>query len=211
MNLLSKTELTLLKPSVSKKEIIDFCKTAITHKVSTVCVNPYNVKLAKEQLKGSGIRVCTGIGFPLGATFREVKVLETNLAIENGADDIDIMLNIGALKNKDYDYILKEIHDVKEICQKHNKCLKVILEMCYLTEEEKRKACLLAVEAGADYVKTSTGFGPGGAEAADVQLMKETVGDQAKIKAAGGIRDRKKAEAMIEAGANRIGTSTVIR
>jgi deoxyribose-phosphate aldolase len=200
---------TLLRADAAKKEIERLCQEAMKHDFASVCVNLYRTAYAKELLKGSDVRVCTVVGFPLGAVNTSVKVFETKEAVRAGADEIDMVLNIGALKDREYDYVLKEIEEVKNACQR-DRMLKVIIETCLLTEEEKKTACELAVKAGADFVKTSTGFGRLGAVVEDVKLMKKTVNGRARVKAAGGIRDAGTAKVMIEAGADRLGTSATV-
>lgn len=202
---------TNLKPYATKEDIIKLCEEAKEHNFYAVCVNPYRVKLAKEQLKETDIKVASVIGFPLGATPTEVKVFEAKKALEDGADELDMVINIGALKDKDYEYVKKDIAEVVKVAHEKGAIVKVIIETCYLTDEEKEIACKLAMEAGADFVKTSTGFGSGGATVEDVRLMKKVVGDKLGVKAAGGIRTYEKAIAMIEAGANRIGTSSGVK
>jgi len=202
---------TNLKPYATKEDIIKLCEEAKEHNFYAVCVNPYRVKLAKEQLKETDIKVASVIGFPLGATPTEVKVFEAKKALEDGADELDMVINIGALKDKDYEYVKKDIAEVVKVAHEKGAIVKVIIETCYLTDEEKEIACKLAMEAGADFVKTSTGFGSGGATVEDVRLMRKVVGDKLGVKAAGGIRTYEKAIAMIEAGANRIGTSSGVK
>lgn len=199
---------TNLKPYASREDIIKLCEEAKEYNFYAVCVNPYRVKLAKQQLEGSDIKVATVIGFPLGATPTEVKVFEARKALEDGADELDMVINIGALKDGDYEYVKNDIAEVVKVAHERGAEVKVIIETCYLTEEEKIKACELAKEAGADFVKTSTGFGTGGATVEDVRLMREIVGPSMGVKAAGGIRTREQALTMIEAGATRIGTSS---
>lgn len=196
---------TLLKPEATKAQIEKLCSEAKEYDFKSVCVNPYYVKYAKELLKGSDVLVCTVIGFPLGQNTTEVKVAETKDAIKNGADEIDMVINIGALKSKDEDYVLNEIKEIRNACK--GKTLKVIIETCLLTDEEKITACKLSKEAGADFVKTSTGFSTHGATVEDVKLMRETVGEDMGVKASGGIRDRETALKMVEAGATRLGVS----
>ena len=196
---------TLLKPEATKAQIEKLCGEAKEYDFKSVCVNPYYVKYAKELLKGSDVLVCTVIGFPLGQNTTEVKVAETKDAIKNGADEIDMVINIGALKSKDEDYVLNEIKEIRSACK--GKTLKVIIETCLLTDEEKITACKLSKEAGADFVKTSTGFSTHGATVEDVKLMRETVGEDMGVKASGGIRDRETALKMVEAGATRLGVS----
>lgn len=196
---------TLLKPEATKAQIEKLCGEAKEYDFKSVCVNPYYVKYAKELLKGSDVLVCTVIGFPLGQNTTEIKVAETKDAIKNGADEIDMVINIGALKSKDEDYVLNEIKEIRNACK--GKTLKVIIETCLLTDEEKITACKLSKEAGADFVKTSTGFSTHGATVEDVKLMRETVGEDMGVKASGGIRDRETALKMVEAGATRLGVS----
>lgn len=201
---------TILKPEASREAVIKICKEALEHDFASVCVNQYRTALAAEQLKGSDVMVCTVVGFPLGAVSTAVKEFETKQAIADGAQEIDMVINVGALKDGDYDYVREDIRALKKVCgdKVH---LKVIIETCLLTDEEKVKACELAVEAGADFVKTSTGFSAGGATAEDVALMKKAVGNRAGVKASGGIRDKETAQRMIEAGADRLGTSATVK
>lgn len=200
---------TILKPDATEEEVRQICEEAKTYGFASVCVNGYYTELVKKELEGTDIAVCVVVGFPLGASETAVKVYETARAIQKGADEIDMVLNIGALKSKQYDVVRTDIQAVKEACQ--SRVLKVIIETCLLEQEEKIKACELAVEAGADFVKTSTGFSTNGAMLADVSLMKRTVDGRAKVKAAGGIRDFNMAKAMIDAGADRLGTSATVR
>ncbi|HDG64373.1 deoxyribose-phosphate aldolase [Thermococci archaeon] len=211
MNIAKYIDHTNLKAYASKEDIIKLCDEARRYNFYAVCVNPYRVKLAKEQLQGTNIKVATVIGFPLGATPTEVKVFEAKKALEDGADEVDMVLNIGALKDKAYKYVRNDIAEVVRIAHEKGAIVKVIIETCYLSEEEKEIACKLAVEAGADFVKTSTGFGTGGATIEDVKLMRKVVGDKLGVKAAGGIRTYEEALAMINAGANRIGTSSGVK
>ena len=199
---------TILKADATKEEVIKICEEAKEYDFASVCVNQYRTALTKNILTGSSVKVCTVIGFPLGCVSTEVKIFETKAAIADGADEIDMVINIGALKDKEYTFVENDIAEVKKACG--DKVLKVIIETCLLTDDEKIKACELAVNAKADYVKTSTGFSKSGAKAEDVRIMKETVDGKAKVKAAGGIRDRKRAEEMVEAGADRLGTSATI-
>lgn len=196
---------TLLKPEATKAQIEKLCGEATEYDFKSVCVNPYYVKYAKELLKESDVLVCTVIGFPLGQNTTAIKVAETKDAIENGADEIDMVINIGALKSKDEDYVLNEIKEIRNASK--GKTLKVIIETCLLTDEEKITACKLSKEAGADFVKTSTGFSTHGATVEDVKLMRETVGEDMGVKASGGIRDRETALKMVEARATRLGVS----
>ena len=205
-------EHTLLKQDATKAEITKLLDEAIQFDFLGVCVNPCNVKYAKEYLKNSAVKVVTVIGFPLGQNTKEVKILETIDAIKNGADEIDMVINVGLLKDKAYDAIVDEISAIKGACQGHN--LKVILETDLLTQNEIKKACELCIEAKADLVKTSTGFVKNGvgAKAEDVALMFNTVKDAGmQVKASGGIRDKEAALKMIEAGAVRLGTSSGVK
>ncbi|NLV76252.1 MAG: deoxyribose-phosphate aldolase [Tissierellia bacterium] len=210
MKIASMIDHTLLKPNATGEMIDKLCKEAKEYEFAAVCVNPYYVSRAKKYLDGTKVKVATVIGFPLGANTKEVKALETKDAIKNGADEVDMVINIGALKSGEYDIVRDDIRAVVESA-KGKAIVKVIIETCLLTDEEKIKACKLAKEAGADFVKTSTGFSTGGATIEDVKLMKDTVGDSLKIKASGGIRDYETAKAMVEAGASRIGASSSIK
>ncbi len=196
---------TLLAPEATKKQIEKLCSEAKENHFASVCINPSYVNLASKLLAGSDVKVCTVIGFPLGATLMASKISETKYAILEGADEIDMVINIGRLKDHDDDYVRTEIAEIKKVCQ--DKILKVIIECCLLTDEEKVRACQLSKEAHADFVKTSTGFSKWGAKVEDVKLMRETVGPDMGVKAAGGIRDKETMQKMIEAGADRIGTS----
>lgn len=196
---------TLLKPEASEDQIKKLCQEAIDYEFFSVCVNPTWIETAREALKGSPVKIATVIGFPLGANSLETKVFESKDALDKGAHEIDMVINIGALKSKNYDQVKNEIQAVKNAIGDH--ILKVIIETCLLTEEEKKKASQLVVEAGGDFVKTSTGFSTAGAQVEDVRLIRSLVGDKAKIKASGGIRDYEKARAMVEAGADRLGVS----
>ncbi|CAM2791487.1 deoxyribose-phosphate aldolase [Erysipelothrix tonsillarum] len=197
---------TLLKQDATEAQIRVLCEEAKEYDFMSVCINPGFVSLCNELLKDCDVKVCTVIGFPLGANTTQTKVWETKDALENGADEIDMVINVSALKDKKYDFIEKEIRAIKEVCG--DKVLKVIIETCLLTEDEIIKVCELAVSAGADFVKTSTGFSTGGATPAAVKLMKDTVKDAASVKASGGVRSQEDMEAMIQAGATRIGTSS---
>lgn len=199
---------TLLKPEATAQDIKTICKEAIRYGFASVCVNPCYVAKAKEMLRGTDVKVCTVVGFPLGASETEVKVFEAQTAIERGADEIDMVLSVGALKDGDDAMVQEEIRRIKAVCE--GRILKVIIETCLLSREEKIRACRLCVAAGADYIKTSTGFSTGGATKEDVRLMKQEAAGRAKIKAAGGIRDLEGARRMIEAGADRIGTSRTV-
>lgn len=200
---------TLLKPQATEKEITDICMEALENKFASVCINPSQVALCSDLLKNSGVKVCTVIGFPLGATTATVKAFEAEDAIRNGAEEVDMVINIGKLKEKNYRYVKNEIMEVVRVA-KGKALTKVIIETCLLTDEEKVMACTLAKEAGANFVKTSTGFSSGGATASDIKLMRKTVGTELGVKASGGVRTRKDAIAMIEAGASRIGASASI-
>ncbi|RBW68967.1 deoxyribose-phosphate aldolase [Bacillus taeanensis] len=201
---------TLLKPEVTKEQIITLSEEAKEYNFASVCVNPTWVKTAYDVLKDTDVKVCTVIGFPLGASTPEVKAFETKNAIENGAAEIDMVLNIGALKDQNNELVERDITAVVEAA-KGKALVKVIIETCLLTEEEKVRACELSVRAGADFVKTSTGFSTGGATAEDIALMRKTVGPDIGVKASGGVRSREDAHAMIEAGATRIGASAGIK
>lgn len=197
---------TVLKPETQEDSVIKLCEEALEYKFASVCVNPTFVELCAKLLKGSEVKVCTVIGFPLGANTKEVKGFETTDAVNKGADEIDMVINIGALKDKKDDYVYEEIKYIKECCK--GKLLKVIIETCLLTEEEKIRACELSKKAGADYVKTSTGFSTGGATVSDIALMRKTVGPNLGVKASGGVRTYEDMVNMVEAGATRIGTSS---
>jgi deoxyribose-phosphate aldolase len=201
---------TVLKPDTVKSTVKKFCDEAKEWKFASVCVNPTHVKYVAAQLAGSGVRTCCVIGFPLGANTPFVKAVEAMEAVKNGAEEVDMVINVGALKDKDYDLVYEDIKGIVDAA--HPKALvKVIIETCLLTDEEKVRACELAKRAGADFVKTSTGFGSGGAIVEDVRLMKRTVGDSMMVKASTGINDRKVCDAMISAGAVRMGTSKGIK
>jgi len=209
MNLANYIDHTILKPDTKIEDIQVVCKEAIENEFYSVCINPYYVGIVKKYLAGTNVKVTSVIGFPLGASTTEIKVLETKKAIEDGADEIDMVINVSALKNKDYDFVLNDIKSVVNEL-KSNNILKVIIETCLLSDNEKIKACELAESAGADFVKTSTGFSTSGATEDDVKLMKSVVGDRLKVKASGGIRDYEKAIKMINAGASRLGTSASV-
>ena len=196
---------TLLKQDAQPEQIVKLCEEAKEFDFMSVCVNPAYVPLAAECLKGSSVKVCTVIGFPLGMNLTRTKVDEAKLCIAQGAQEIDMVINVGMLKAGHDDYVREEIRLLKEVAGKL--VLKVIIETCLLTDEEKVRACKLAKEAGADFVKTSTGFSTGGATAHDVKLMRETVGPEMGVKASGGVRTHEDLLAMVEAGASRIGTS----
>jgi len=202
---------TLLKPEATQDQIAQLCYEARKYRFASVCVNPANVKLCAQLLKGSGIPVCTVVGFPLGATPTDVKVFETQQAIREGATEVDMVINVGALKSRDYELVERDIASVARSCHAGNAILKVIIEAALLTDEEKVIACQLTKVAGADFAKTSTGFGPGGATVGDVALMRRVVGPAMGVKAAGGIRTYEDAQKMIAAGASRIGASASVR
>ena len=197
---------TLLKADASLEAIKKLCDEAREYDFKSVCVNTCNIEFCKKQLEGSDILVCCVIGFPLGAMSTEAKVFVAKDALSKGADEVDMVINIGRLKDRDYDYVTDEIAQIKEAVG--DKTLKVIIETCLLTDEEKVAACKCILNTKADFVKTSTGFSTGGATFEDVALLKETVKDKCLIKAAGGVRSREDFEKMIELGANRIGTSS---
>lgn len=209
MNLAAMIDHTALKAETSRAQIETLCKEALEYKFASVCVNPTNVALAAELLKSDdAVKVCTVIGFPLGANTPEVKAFETQDAIKNGATEIDMVLNIGALKDGDLSLVERDIRAVVEAA--NGTLVKVIFENCLLTKEEIKTAAELSVKAGADFVKTSTGFSTGGATVEDIRLMRETVGPDIGVKASGGVRDFEGAKAMIDAGATRIGASAGI-
>ena len=199
---------TILKATATKENVKKLCDEAKEYGFYSVCVNGANVKYAFSQVKDSNVKVAAVVGFPLGAMATDVKVFEAKKAVEDGASEIDMVINVGALKDKDYDLVENEIRKIKEAIGSN--VLKVIIETCYLTDEEKVKACELSVNANADFVKTSTGFGVGGATFEDVALMKKTVGDKAQVKASGGVKDFETAKKYIELGATRLGTSSGI-
>lgn len=201
---------TLLKTDAQEADLQKLTEEAKAYHFASVCVSPIWVSFAANALKGSGVKTCTVIGFPQGATPSDVKAFETKKAIADGAEEVDMVLPVGKLKDKDDAYVLADIRAV--VAAAKGKALtKVIIETCLLTDEEKRRACRLAKEAGADFVKTSTGFSTGGATAADVRLMRETVGPDMGVKASGGIRSRADAEAMVAAGATRLGASSGVK
>ncbi len=202
---------TLLKPDASQDQIAQLCYEARTYQFASVCVNPAHVKLSAQLLKGSNVPVCTVVGFPLGATPATVKAFETQQAIRDGAREIDMVINIGALKSEDYKVVYEDIASVVRAAHAGNSLVKVIIEAALLTDEEKVVACQLSKSAGADYVKTSTGFGPGGATVHDVALMRRVIGPVMGVKAAGGVGSYEDAKAMIAAGATRLGASAGIR
>lgn len=201
---------TALKPNTNKKAILKLIEEAKEHNFASVCINPCWIPLASKELQGSDIKVCTVIGFPLGANTTETKVFETRDAIKKGAQEIDMVINVAMLKDKDYNYIENEIKQIVE-ASKDKAIVKVILETCLLTDEEIIMASKLAKNAGADFVKTSTGFSTGGATVHDVALMRKTVGEDMGVKASGGIHTHEEAMAMINAGASRIGASAGVK
>ncbi|HBM15589.1 MAG TPA: deoxyribose-phosphate aldolase [Lentisphaeria bacterium] len=198
---------TALKAATPVEEIQKLCKEAAQYKFASVCINPYYVPYCKKALAGSGVKVCTVIGFPLGATTKEAKAAEAAKAVADGADEVDMVLNVSAMKSKEYKYVEDDIKAVVEAVPKGT-CVKVILETCYLTKDEIKLASELSMKAKATFVKTSTGFGTGGALVEDVKIMKAVVGDKLEVKASGAVRDYETAVAMIEAGATRLGTSS---
>ena len=200
---------TLLKPEATKEQITKLCEEARQYDFASVCVNTCYVPLAKQLLAGSDVKVCCVVGFPLGAMDTVSKAFEAKTAVENGAQEVDMVINIGALKDKDYDYVTKDIAAVVEASKPA--IVKVIIEACLLTDEEKVEACKCSMNAKAEFVKTSTGFSTHGATPEDVALMKKTVGDVCKVKAAGGVRSYEDALKMIEAGADRLGCSAGIK
>jgi len=208
-NIANMIDHTVLKAFSSKEDVIKVCKEAKEHGFFSVCINPTHIELAKQELEGSKVKVCTVIGFPLGANTSEVKAFETKDSIAKGAHEVDMVINIGALKDKNYDLVYKDIKAVVDAANKEA-LVKVIIETCYLTDEEKKIACELSVKAGADYVKTSTGFGTGGSTPEDIKLMRDVVGPNVGVKASGGVRTTEDAIKVIDAGASRIGASASI-
>ena len=202
---------TLLKPDATRREIEQLCQEAAAHRFATVCVNPVWVARCAALLAGSPVCVCSVVGFPLGATTSDVKAYETRRAIFDGAREVDMVIQIGALKSQDLRVVERDIEAVTQPCRDAGVVSKVIIETAYLTDDEKVTACTLAKAAGADFVKTSTGFGPGGATVADVALMRRVVGADMGVKAAGGVRDLDSLKAMVEAGASRVGASAGVR
>ncbi|MCL4378916.1 MAG: deoxyribose-phosphate aldolase [Actinobacteria bacterium] len=201
---------TLLKPEANYEQVKQLCEEAIEYGFASVCVNPANVVLSLDYLKNTGIPVCAVVGFPLGATTTKTKVFETKEAIENGAAEIDMVINIGALKSKDYNRVKLDIEEVV-IAAKGKAIVKVIIETCLLTYDEKIRACEIAKEAGADFVKTSTGFGSGGATIEDIKLMRRVVGPNVGVKASGGVSDYNTAIAILNAGACTLGDKNLCR
>ncbi len=206
--ILSKVDHTLLLQGSTWDEIKEICDDAMKYKTASVCIPPYYVKKAADYMQGK-IKVCTVIGFPNGNTTTASKAFETKEALENGAEEIDMVINIGMVKAKDYDSVLEEIKTLKEICG--DKVLKVIIETCLLTDEEKVKMCEIVTQSGADFIKTSTGFAGGGATFEDVELMVKNVGENVKVKASGGISSLEDAEKFINIGASRLVTSRIVK
>jgi deoxyribose-phosphate aldolase len=202
---------TLLKPEATRDDVIRVCNEARQYGFAGVCVNSHWVSLVSEQLKGSPVKACTVAGFPLGAASTDAKVAETAAAVRDGAQEIDMVINVGALRSGDLETVKSDIRRVVETAHKGGAAVKVILETALLTDAQKETACDLSKSAGADFVKTSTGFGPGGATAKDVALMRARVGESMGVKAAGGIRTLEDLNAMVEAGANRVGASASIK
>ncbi|ADO76257.1 deoxyribose-phosphate aldolase [Halanaerobium praevalens] len=200
---------TLLGAEVTAAEVKEKCEEAKKYNFASVCTNPDQVALVKKELAGSEVKVCTVIGFPLGVNLTEIKVKEAEAAVKAGADELDMVIKIGALKAGNYEQVQKDIEAVVKAAP--SKIVKVIIETCYLTEAEKIKACKIAKAAGADFVKTSTGFGSGGATIEDIVLMRKTVGEQMGVKASGGVHSLEEAQAMIDAGATRIGASSGVQ
>lgn len=202
---------TLLKPDATHDQIAQLCYEARKFEFASVCVNPTHVKLCAELLSGSPVKVCTVIGFPLGASATPVKVYETETAIRDGATEIDMVINVGALKAKDFDLVAQDINEVVRVAHAAGAIVKVIIETALLDHDEKVTACLLSKEAGADFVKTSTGFSGGGATIEDIALMRRVVGPEIGVKASGGVRNYEDAKNMVEAGATRIGASAGVK
>ncbi|PGM59182.1 deoxyribose-phosphate aldolase [Bacillus sp. AFS053548] len=210
MNYAKLVDHTLLRADAKREEIAKLAEEAKEFSFASVCINPTWVSYASELLKDSSVKVCTVIGFPLGANTPEVKAFETTNAIENGAEEVDMVINISALKEKNDELVERDVRAVVEAA-KGKALVKVIIETCLLADEEKVRACELSVKAGADFVKTSTGFSTGGATAEDVALMRKTVGENVGVKASGGVRNLKDVENVVAAGANRIGTSSGVK
>ncbi len=202
---------TILKPEATSAQIRQLCEEALHFGFASACMNPFYVPLAAELMRGSAVKVCTVAGFPLGATTTDAKVFEAQEAIQHGAQEIDMVMNVGALKSGDDEAVEEDIRRVTDACHRGKAICKVILENCLLTREEKIRACQIAMRAGADYVKTSTGFNSGGATVEDVELMRTTVGPKMGVKASGGIRSYEDVLKMVAAGATRIGTSSGVK
>ena len=205
----AKIDYTVLKADASRQQIIEYCRQAKEHGFASVCVNPCHVPLVAAELKGTDVKVCSVIGFPLGADNSDVKAYAAKVAVKEGAHEIDMVINIGALKDMDFEYVEEDIKKV--VNASGNALVKVIIETCYLTNEEKIKVCQLAGKAGANFVKTSTGFGSAGATVDDVRLMKSVVGEGVGVKASGGVRSYQQGVEMLNAGANRLGTSSGLK
>ena len=210
MNINKLIDHTVLKPNARKEDVLKLIAEAKEYNFASVCINPCWIELASKELQGSGVDVCTVIGFPLGANTTEVKVFETKDAIAKGATEVDMVINVAKLKDQEYDFIENEIHQIVEAA-KGKALVKVIIETCLLTDEEKVKACELSQKAGADFVKTSTGFSTGGATVHDIALMRKTVGPDMGVKASGGVHTHEEAMAMVNAGATRIGASAGVK
>ncbi len=210
-NIAGKIDHTMLKPDTTPEQIIQLCGEAKEYKFASVCVNPCYVNLCSEMLRGTSVKVCTVIGFPLGSNTTSIKRAEAEEALENGAEEIDMVINVGMLKEGEYDYVFNDINQVALAAKKYNAICKVIIETALLTDEEKIKVCIISKNAKADFVKTSTGFSSGGATVGDVALMKYVVGSTVGVKASGGIRTREDAEAMVAHGADRIGASASVK
>ncbi len=211
INIAGKIDHTLLKPDATPNEISELCEEARKYSFASVCVNPGYVSLCSQLLVGTSVKVCTVIGFPLGSNTTEVKKFEAEQALQNGATEVDMVINVGQLKARNYDYVENDVRQVVNTAKAKNAICKVILETALLTDEEKVKACLICKKTGADFVKTSTGFSKGGATVGDVALMKYVVGKEMGVKASGGIRSKEDAEAMIASGADRIGASASVK
>ena len=201
---------TILKADATEAQVAKICDEALAHDFASVCVNQYYTKFVAEKLKGSDVKVCTVVGFPLGMSDTRVKAVETRTAIEDGAQEVDMVINVGALKDGKYDFVRSDIQTLKEVCGK-DIVLKVIIETCLLTDDEKIRMCDIVTSAGADYIKTSTGFGTAGATFDDIKLFSEHIGEGVKMKAAGGISSLDDAERFLELGADRLGTSRVVK
>lgn len=210
-NLARKIDHTQLKPETTPSDIIKICKEAKEHHFASVCINPCYVGLCSDLLRGTDVKVCTVIGFPLGSNTTKLKRQEAEEALENGAEEIDMVINVGMLKEGEYDYVFNDINQVVLAAKKYDAICKVIIETALLTDEQKIKACLISKKAKADFVKTSTGFSSGGATVGDIALMKYVVGSTIGVKASGGIRSREDAEAMVAYGADRIGASASVK
>ena len=201
---------TILKADATEAQVAKICDEALAHNFASVCVNQYYTKFVAEKLKGSDVKVCTVVDFPLGMSDTRVKAFETRAAIEDGAQEVDMVINVGALKDGKYDFVRSDIQTLKEVCGK-DIVLKVIIETCFLTDDEKIRMCDIVTSAGADYIKTSTGFGTAGATFDDIKLFSEHIGEGVKMKAAGGISSLDDAERFLELGADRLGTSRVVK